>query len=59
MNWIKFSEQLPPEGKIVMTKIDDKDGIRNEQKLIRKGNLMWFADMSMYVYYAPTHWAEL
>lgn len=59
MNWIKFSDQLPPEGKIVMTKIDDKDGIRNEQRLIRKGNLMWFTDMSMYVYYAPTHWAEL
>lgn len=59
MNWIKFSDQLPPEGEIVMTKIDDKDGIRNEQRLIRKGNLMWFTDMSMYVYYAPTHWKHL
>lgn len=39
-----------------MTKIDDHRGCRNEQKLIRKGNLWWFTDMYMYVYYTPTHW---
>lgn len=59
MNWIRFSDLLPAEGKVVMTKIDDKNGIRNEQKLVRKGNLMWFPDMSMYVYYTPTHWREI
>lgn len=46
-----------PEGKAVMTKIDDAEhGARNETSLIRRGNLWWFPDMSMYVYYAPTHW---
>lgn len=45
-----------PENVVVNTKIDDKDGVRNEQKLIRKGSLWFFPDMSMYVYYQPTHW---
>ena len=49
-----------PEGKLVLTKIDDDNGVRNEQTLARFGN-MWFVDerKSMYVYYAPTHyWSE-
>ena len=45
-----------PEGIAVLTKIDDEDGERNVQMLIRKGNLFYHCDMSMYVYYAPTHW---
>ena len=57
MNWINCNFQLPPEGKMVNTKIDDQNGCRNEQKLIRKGNLYWFPDNSMYVYYTPTHWS--
>lgn len=48
-----------PEGKVVLTKIDDKDGARNEQTLIRQGRLWFFPDKSMYVYYEPTHWKEL
>lgn len=40
----------------VETKIDDGNGVRNEQKLIRRGELWWLPDHSMYVYYAPTHW---
>lgn len=40
----------------VMTKIDDANGSRNEQSLVRHGNLWFFPDMSMYVYYRPTHW---
>lgn len=28
----------------------------NIQKLIRKENLFWFPDMSMYVYYVPKGW---
>ncbi|HWV44162.1 hypothetical protein [Pseudorhodoplanes sp.] len=47
---------LAPEGEIVMTKIDDEHGSRNEQTLIRKGRLWWTPDRSMYVYYTPTHW---
>ncbi len=45
-----------PEGVEVRTKIDDRDGIRNEQALVRKGRLWFYPDMSMYVYYTPTHW---
>lgn len=45
-----------PEGVEVLTKIDDEAGARNEQPLTRKGGLWFFPDMSMYVYYPPTHW---
>lgn len=45
-----------PENQIVMTKIDDGNGCRNEAPLIRHGNLWYFPDESMYVYYRPTHW---
>lgn len=54
--WIKCSDQMPAEGKIVMTKLHDFVSCRNEQKLIYKDGLWWFSDMSMYVYYTPTHW---
>jgi len=54
--WKKISEETPPEGKAIKTKIEDADGVRNEQYLIKKGNLWWTADMKMYVYYTPTHW---
>lgn len=57
--WIPVAERLPPEGEVVETKIDDTDGIRNEQKLKRQGQLWFFADGSMYVYYTPTHWRPL
>ncbi len=56
IGYIAVSEELPPDGEIVMTKIDDENGCRNEQKLKRQGNLWWFPDGSMYVYYRPTHW---
>src|ERR1700728_359346 len=46
----------PPEKRAVMTRIDDEKGCRNEQVLVRQGNLWFFPDMSMYVYYRPTHW---
>lgn len=46
-----------PEYKIIWTKIHDHNGERNEAKLIKKGNLWYFEDMSMYVYYTPTHWS--
>jgi hypothetical protein len=45
-----------PEGVTVLTKIDDEHGVRNEQLLKRNGNLWFFPDGSMYVYYWPTHW---
>jgi hypothetical protein len=48
-----------PEGVEVMTKIDDGNGVRNVQSLTRRGNLWFYPDMSMYVYYTPTHYAEI
>lgn len=58
-DWISIAEKLPPENKVVETRIDDGEYIRNEQKLKRCGNLWWLPDGSMYVYYMPTHWRQL
>lgn len=56
--WVEVAECLPPEEVTVLTKIDEPEhGLRNVQKLRRKGRLWFFPDMSMYVYYTPTHWA--
>lgn len=54
--WVACVEQIPPDNKVVLTKIDDVDGKRNEQPLKRRGSLWWTADGEMYVYYRPTHW---
>ena len=43
-----------PDGVEVDTKIDDADGVRNEQPMTKRGNLFWIP--GMYVYYRPTHW---
>jgi len=56
--WIEANKELPTEGYIVKTKIVDENGERNIQVLTRKGNLWWLPDMSMYVYYTPTHWLK-
>ena len=58
-DWIKCNKTLPKEGEVVMTKILDANGERNEQKLIRKGNLWFLEDSSMYIYYTPTHWKSI
>lgn len=51
--------ETAPEDVLVETKNDDKDGVRNVQKLRRSGRL-WFIDgAAVYVYYTPTHWREL
>ncbi len=54
--WISVAAIKPPNGIAVLTMIDDEKGRRNEQPLIRKDNLWFHDDMSMYVYYTPTHW---
>jgi len=59
-NWQRISSA--PNGRPVLTKIDDARGVRNEQVLTRRGNLWWVdknGEPEMYVYYAPTHWAEV
>lgn len=50
-----------PENVSVETKIDDEDGCRNEQSMMRRGRLWWVShdDVEMYVYYTPTHWRPL
>ena len=57
--WIPCSEQLPPDGAVVNTKIDDEKGERNVQELKRQGSLWFIPDGSMYVYYTPTHWRQV
>ena len=59
IDWIECSVSVPPNDQAVLTKIDDEHGPRNEQVLRLVGRLWWFEDMSMYVYYAPTHWRPL
>ena len=56
MDWISVENELPPDGTVVMAKTDDGKYARNEAELIRKGNLWYLPNMSMYVYYKPTHW---
>lgn len=55
-NWIPTAEQLPDDGVVVLTCIQDHDGPRQVQPLKRDGRLWFFPDGSMYVYYTPTHW---
>ena len=58
-DWILCSNRLPPRDVVVETKIDDEQGCRNLQPLVRSGvngRLWFFPDGSMYVYYTPTHW---
>lgn len=57
IRWIPCSEAMPEPGVEVLTKIHDAAGCRNETSLKFKSNLWWFPDMSMHVYYTPTHWA--
>ena len=57
-NWKVITEASPPQGVAVLTKIDGAGGPRNEQVLVRNENLWFFPDMSMYVYYTPTHFKE-
>jgi hypothetical protein len=45
-----------PENVEVRTKLHDENGERNDQTLTRRGNLWWFPNGKMYVYYTPTHW---
>lgn len=56
LNDADWRTDLPPQGMVVLTKIHDEHGPRNERPLKREGRLWWFADGSMYVYYTPTHW---
>jgi hypothetical protein len=56
--WIALIDETPPENVMLMTKIDDEKGVRNEQLLCFHSRLFWTGCGSdaMYVYYTPTHW---
>lgn len=54
--WKKITDEHPPTKRVIKTKISDENGDRNEKELILDNKLWWLPDMSMYVYYAPTHW---
>jgi hypothetical protein len=56
MKWIKVSNELPPKGLVVETKIDDENGVRNVADLQYREPLWFMPDGWMYVYYVPTHW---
>jgi hypothetical protein len=57
MNDLWEPASCAPEGVTVLTRISDANGVRNVQPLKRRGNLWFFPDDSVYVYYTPTHWA--
>jgi hypothetical protein len=48
-----------PQHQTVLTKIHDDRGARNEQALQKHGNLWFYPDAHMYVYYSPTHWKRM
>ena len=58
LDWPPITSTEPPEGVEVMTCISDALGVRNVQSLVRRGRLWFFPDMSMYVYYTPTHYQQ-
>lgn len=59
MTWTRVKDAPPKDGVVVMTKIDDERGPRNEQAMKRSGNLWFVPDGSTYVYYTPTHWKPI
>lgn len=57
--WIHVAVQLPPRDVEVETKIDDENGCRNQTTLTLHRGRWFFPDLSMYVYYNPTHWRHV
>jgi hypothetical protein len=51
-DWIPTDRALPPNGEVVQS----MDSGGHVQPLVRNGNLWFFADRSMYVYYTPKFW---
>lgn len=54
--WISVKDMLPPENIPVETKIDDKNGERNNQVLMRYKSFWMCPENMVHVYYTPTHW---
>lgn len=58
-DWTHVEKAIPEDGRIVMTKLDDTRGCRNEQPLKLIKRLWYVPDEAIYVYYVPTHWRPL
>lgn len=57
MAYKEVKKTEPPQNRPLKTKIVDADGKEhNKAILVKSKNLWWLPDMSMYVYYNPTHW---
>lgn len=54
--WTQTAIELPPEGEVVET-ISPQGG--QHALLKRNGNLWFFEDGSMYVYYTPLVWKRI
>ena len=56
--WIACKDRLPEQGVEVETLIADTRGVRNQTILKLYRGRWFFRDLSMYVYYEPTHWRK-
>jgi hypothetical protein len=59
LTWHPVTDDIPAEDVVVVTRLDDHKGVRNEQPLRRVGRLWYFPDGSAHVQYDPTHWRPL
>jgi hypothetical protein len=50
--WFNPYDKRPPDGVVV----DTLNSAGQMTQLVLKGNMWWFADMSMYIYYVPKFW---
>jgi len=53
--WTETATQEAPDGQFVMM----MDSVGREQILIRRGQMYYVADESMYLYYTPLRWRAL
>lgn len=53
--WIPTALELPPED----IEHEAMDGGGHVQTLVRDGNLWFFPDRSMYVYFTPKYWKPI
>jgi hypothetical protein len=56
--WTRCEDELPPEGEVVEAKVDDAQVCR-QKAIARRGRYWYFADGSICLHYAPTHWRRI
>ena len=50
--WVRVEDRQPPE----KLPVETMSSSGQHQTLVRQGNLWFFPDYSMYVYYTPVAW---